>query len=85
MKIRITARGVGVVILRRSDWPEGKVLDVPKQDGDYFLRHGFAERVSAETPEEPEEPKPETATAEPPGEAAVEPIARRRKGASDGE
>jgi hypothetical protein len=88
MKIRITAAGVGVVILGRSDHHKGAVLTVPRYDGDYFINNGFAVLVKDEpepAKEEAEEsataPVPETATAEPAGEMAVEPHIPRRKGA----
>ena len=93
MKIRITEAGVGKVILMRSDWPEGKVLIVSKNDGDMFVREGWGEFVKDEpAPEEPqaeekaeeaeeaEEPKAETATAEPTGEQATRKPPRRRRG-----
>jgi len=48
MRIRITKAGVGVVILQRSEWLEGDVLTVPKEDGNYLLHRGFAELVEDE-------------------------------------
>jgi len=88
MKIRITAAGIGVVILGRSDHPKGAILTVPKYDGDYFVRHGFAvlvkdepEPAKEETEEAAGEPAPEMATAEPAGETAVLEKTPRRKGA----
>jgi len=87
MRIRITKAGVGKVILQRSDWPEGQLLTVSKYDGDMFVREGWGEVVEAEpAPEEPTldeevEPEPETATAEPAGETAIQSRPPRRKGA----
>lgn len=92
MRIRITKTGVGKVILQRSDWPEGAVLTVPKYDGDMFTREGWAELVGDEPApeekvaeeeavlEETQEPEPETATADPFGETAMQKPPKKRKG-----
>ncbi|OGT26068.1 MAG: hypothetical protein A2Z17_06880 [Gammaproteobacteria bacterium RBG_16_66_13] len=85
MKIRITEAGVGKVILARSDWPEGEVLTVPKYDGDFFVREGWAELMKDEPAKEPEPeeeaaPQPEAATAEPAGETATQERPSRRRG-----
>jgi hypothetical protein len=57
ISIRITEAGVGVVILQRSDWPAGTVLEVPRADGLMFIREGWGELVEEEAsnPAGPEE------------------------------
>lgn len=86
MRIRIRKAGVGKVIQQRSDWPEGALLTVPKYDGDMFVREGWGELVVGEpaaeeaTQEEEEiEAEPETATAEPAGETAIQTRPPRRR------
>jgi len=95
MRIRITKRGRKgcAVILMRTDWPDGAIITVSKHEGDAAIRDGWAELVTdaPEPPEEEiaeeeageeerEEPEPETATAEPFGETAMQKPPKKRRG-----